>query len=406
MPVGDRPYHPSMRPLRVAVVGCGTAGPAAALMLHRDGHDVRFIERVAQPGAVGAGILLQHLGQEVLHRLGIGETLRTRSPEVTRVDAAAMDGRRVLAFDYGDLPGGIPGWGVHRGTLFETLLEAVRAEGVPLETGTTVTAVRPDDEGITVRTDTAERSYGLVIGATGRGRSSAASPVWPATTAFIPTEPCGPSSTTRAARRPDALPAVRRHPPLLGHPAHGAGPLERVLVDPRARYRAGHGPWGRRVAGSGAPVRRRARLPARPGHPPHAGPLPARALPPAGRHHPDEDAGVVLLGDAAHGMSPQLGAGGSLALADAWTLAAMLRRHESVTAALTAYRSQRRAHIRWYAFFSRLLVPAFQSDLDALAWPRDRVLGVMTAQPWVRRIMVSTLMGAQTSPWTSWSLPD
>jgi hypothetical protein len=52
------------------------------------------------------------------------------------------------------------------------------------------------------------------------------------------------------------------------------------------------------------------------------------------------------------------------------------------------------------------LVPAFQSDLDALAWPRDRVLGVMTAQPWVRRIMVSTLMGAQTSPWTSWSLPD
>jgi hypothetical protein len=43
-------------------------------------------------------------------------------------------------------------------------------------------------------------------------------------------------------------------------------------------------------------------------------------------------------------MSPQLGAGGSLALADAWTLAAMLRRHESVTAALTAYRSQRRAH--------------------------------------------------------------
>jgi len=170
-----------MRPLRVAVVGCGTAGPALTLMLHRDGHDVRLIERVAEPGPVGAGILLQRLGQEVLHRIGLGDTLRAQSPEVTRVDATAMDGRVVMGFDYADLPGGVPGWGVHRGTLLQTLLDAVRAEGVPLETGVTVTAVRPDDRGVVVRTDTAgDRSFAGLL----------------ATTGSIPTAPCGPSSTT------------------------------------------------------------------------------------------------------------------------------------------------------------------------------------------------------------------
>lgn len=69
-----------MRPPRVAVVGCGTAGPAVALMLHRDGHQVTLLERVARPGPVGAGILLQRLGQEILARIGLAATLRDLSP--------------------------------------------------------------------------------------------------------------------------------------------------------------------------------------------------------------------------------------------------------------------------------------------------------------------------------------
>ncbi len=405
---GIGPSMRSMRPLRVAVVGCGTAGPALALMLHRDGHDVRLIERVAEPGPVGAGILLQHLGQEVLHRMGLGDTLRAQSPEVTRVDATAMDGRVVMGFDYADLPGGVPGWGVHRGTLLQTLLDAVRAEGVPLETGVTVTAVRPDDRGVVVRTDTAgDRSFDLVIGADG------------------------------------AASVVRRESGLARHDrVYPYGALWAVVDDPEQRggaalYQRYHGtrhylgtlPTGLGRSSVFWSIRERDidsamtegvdawREQARPFAGEHdylldrvTHLLPARyrhvGCRQPDRHHPHRDAGVVLLGDAAHGMSPQLGAGGSLALADAWTLAAMLRRHDSVTAALTAYRSQRRAHIRWYAFFSSLMVPAFQSDLDVLAWPRDHVLGAMTAQPWVRRIMVSTLMGAQTSPWSSWSLPD
>ncbi|HZJ70855.1 MAG TPA: FAD-dependent oxidoreductase, partial [Planctomycetota bacterium] len=43
---------------RIAVVGAGTAGAAAAILLARAGHSVALFERVAVPGPVGAGITL------------------------------------------------------------------------------------------------------------------------------------------------------------------------------------------------------------------------------------------------------------------------------------------------------------------------------------------------------------
>ena len=41
------------RGLQIAIVGYGTAGQTAAVLLARDGHRVEFLEQAAQP--VGAG---------------------------------------------------------------------------------------------------------------------------------------------------------------------------------------------------------------------------------------------------------------------------------------------------------------------------------------------------------------
>ena len=57
--------------MKAAVVGCGTAGPAAALWLARQGHEVRVLERSPELLPVGAGLLLQPLGLCALARLGV-----------------------------------------------------------------------------------------------------------------------------------------------------------------------------------------------------------------------------------------------------------------------------------------------------------------------------------------------
>lgn len=61
--------------LEIAVVGAGTAGAASAFFLARAGHRVTVFERVPIPSAVGAGILLQPTGMQVLQSL---ETVGSR----------------------------------------------------------------------------------------------------------------------------------------------------------------------------------------------------------------------------------------------------------------------------------------------------------------------------------------
>jgi 2-polyprenyl-6-methoxyphenol hydroxylase-like FAD-dependent oxidoreductase len=61
--------------LRIAIVGSGTAGPAVATFLARDGHDVHLFERAPQKLPVGAGFLLQPTGLAVLNELGIRDDL-------------------------------------------------------------------------------------------------------------------------------------------------------------------------------------------------------------------------------------------------------------------------------------------------------------------------------------------
>ena len=57
--------------LRIGIVGYGTAGQAAALLLTRDGHDVEVFERAPVLGPVGAGFLLQPTGLAALWELGL-----------------------------------------------------------------------------------------------------------------------------------------------------------------------------------------------------------------------------------------------------------------------------------------------------------------------------------------------
>ncbi|MDB6079168.1 MAG: hypothetical protein JWO82_2915, partial [Akkermansiaceae bacterium] len=119
-----------MRKLKIAVVGCGSAGPAAAILLRRQGHDVELFERAPLCLPVGAGFLLQPSGMTVLKELGIYGQVAARGSRIDRLHAIERGGRLLMDLRYADVDRSLSGLGLHRPVLLEALLGAMTEAGV------------------------------------------------------------------------------------------------------------------------------------------------------------------------------------------------------------------------------------------------------------------------------------
>ncbi|MEO9325726.1 NAD(P)/FAD-dependent oxidoreductase [Nocardioides sp. C4-1] len=391
--------------MRIAIVGLGTSGATLACLLADAGIDVTVVEQADDPRPVGAGLWLQELGQQVLDRLDLLTPLRAVSRPVRRVHMTAR-GRTIVDLGYDALPGSKPALGVRRGDLFALLLSEVRRRGVPLRLGVPVTGVRPTPSGIAVETAHGDLgSFDLVVGADGsrsavrrsmnvtsRDRPYAYGALW-----AVVEDPDGSSTDTLfqglgadTSTYLGVLPTGRSSASLFWS------------VHTRdLQVRAGDLDAWRAVAA------------------PYAGPhtglldrvtelLPAsyRDVVVRSPFRVEGRCGAVLVGDSAHAMSPQLGVGTSLALADAWTLGHALAGDADLPRALATYARRRAAHVRWYQWTTRLMMPAFQSDLHPVAWPRDHLARPLTRTPGVAPVLVGVLCGDRTTPFTRWHLPD
>ena len=95
--------------LEVAIVGAGTAGPAAAIFLSRAGHRVRLFERAPVNLPVGAGFLLQPTGMRVLAELGLLEALLPQTQVIRRLHCLDRRERALLDLHYADVAEGLHG---------------------------------------------------------------------------------------------------------------------------------------------------------------------------------------------------------------------------------------------------------------------------------------------------------
>jgi 2-polyprenyl-6-methoxyphenol hydroxylase-like FAD-dependent oxidoreductase len=372
-----------LRGCNVVVAGAGIGGMTAALLLGSAGASVTLLERVAEPAAVGAGILLQPNGLAVLYALGLGEQLQRaawRTPPAAIRDPA---GSVLLELPLPDFGQGLDhALVLRRSHLYGVLLAAVGAHpAIQLRLGTQVRWASPDGTVRTCRQGVeAESTADVVVGADGAastvrahgdfGAVARATGAW-YVRALVPGAshelgwgeywtplglfggaPLGDGSTylyldatappvARALAQRD-LDAFRRRwaatLPLAASALEGLGSVDELLVNQVVRVDC------RRWA----------------------------------------DGRLVLVGDAAHAMAPNLGQGANSALVDAVVLAAELAAAQPVTQALVRYAARRRPAVGWVqdaadrlARLSRVSHPVLRRGRDVAL----RRLGRLTTGP-------------------------
>ncbi|MCA9311102.1 MAG: FAD-dependent monooxygenase [Phycisphaerales bacterium] len=385
--------------MRVGIIGCGTGGQAAAILLARRGHTVTVFERAPRLDPLGAGLLLQPPGLTVLRELNVLDVLRELGTPVHDLVGHTAGGRMVMDLAYGHLHPGLHGLGLQRAAISAALLDRMHEAQVELHLDTQIVDVRADDAPARVITSGGEVGpFDLVIAADGarstirglrgdvrRDRPYRWGALW-----FIGDDPDGSYGTTlrqiyRGTRHMIGfLPSGRR---ALDEPRRVslfwslplAGTDQLVKLDE----------WKgavRRLTALADPLLEQIRDASQLIQAPYRDVVLRRSF--RGR--------LVFIGDAAHAMSPQLGQGVNLALRDASVLARMIEREPTLDAALSAYERARRRHVRFYQFASRWLTPWFQSERDLLGLVRDAGFGPMCRVGPTRRQMLRSLAGIKT----------
>jgi 2-polyprenyl-6-methoxyphenol hydroxylase-like FAD-dependent oxidoreductase len=380
--------------LRAAVVGCGVAGLAAALALHRRGHAVTILEAFDRPRPLGSGLLLQPSGLAALRALDLADAVLGLGARIDRLDGRDLAGRRPMKMAYAAWRKDGFGLGIHRASLFGVLHDAVLAAEIEVRTGAEVSSF--DSLQTPTLTDEAGRRHGpfdLVVVADGsasrlRGllRPRARAPLYPWGAVWANARDDDGRFAGALHQRYDRASTMAGVLPIGAGPNGDQGLVSLFWSLPRAEmdgFFAGDlATWRARLLAIW----------------PETEPLLAQFVGPADfarATYRDVSVGrwstgaFVLIGDAAHGTSPQLGQGANLGLVDAVELALRVE----APAQLDRYQRARRRQTAPYQLMSRALTPLFQSHGWIGPAVRRWIFAPLAQAPGLRRIAASVLTG-------------
>lgn len=398
-----------MHTLNIGIIGCGTAGLAAAIFLGRQGHNLTLFEKFSAPLPLGAGLLLQPTGLEVLRRLDLLEDALNLGARIDHLYGRTSDGRPIFDIRYSELSPHIHGLGIQRGTLFSLLYSEVKKRNYPLRGDTAIQRADQDSFGCWAVTHKNERygPFDLIIDAS--GLRSLVRETQALHSQYTP-YPWG--AVWGLCHDPDsqfteALRQVYQGPQIM----IGVLPVGRALEEGQNApskvaffwsMKAGHlsaftkddlSNWKNHAIRLWPDIQplvdqfgKTAQL-----FPVTYGDVRMKSW---------NQGRLIFIGDSAHATSPQLGQGANLALLDAAILSDCLAFSKDIDAALINYHRHRRQHLRFYQMASRWLTPFFQSDLSWLGKIRDWSFSPMGRIPFMRQQMLQTLAGLKTGPIT------
>jgi 2-polyprenyl-6-methoxyphenol hydroxylase-like FAD-dependent oxidoreductase len=383
--------HPLLTQQHIAIVGAGFAGLASATLLARAGHDVTVFEKFATPQAVGAGILIQPTGLAAMRTLGIYDEILAHGARVNSLCGVSHTGRQVLDIQYERWQKGSFGVGLHRGALFNALWKSATQAGVNIVTGQELTQLNAlKDYDLRVIADGANSKLRAQMGLKFKDKLYPWGAVW----AVLPDPERRYDSTLwQWCRQANQMLGIMPTGYAPRSAPNSDTPVISLFWSLRAdRFddwrKAGLQAWKDSVLALN----------------PACADLLANitsidqltwaryhdiVMP---RYHTDSE---VVIGDAAHATSPQLGQGTNLALLDAVALSESLANSESIPAALAAYTQTRKGHLHFYSQASRLLTPLFQSNLTVLPWFRDRLMATSSTWPVIKGLNLQTLVGVR-----------
>lgn len=366
--------------MKIAIIGCGFAGLSAALFLSKKQNDITIFDKFHHPEPIGAGILIQPSSQEVLKKLGIYEELLLEAEKVFHMQGVNHKHKEVFLSRYQDYHPDAFGLGIQRKILFDILYKKCLAQSnIKFEFGQDIQSF----DNI--------KGYDLIIVANGthsllRNQLPIKQKKQPYPYGCIWTKMASDYSPNKLSQY------VRQSREMFGILPSGVDTHKRMVSVFWSL------PVDRPYELSEIFSKMEFYLKDKPDVM-HS----IRQQHFAFATYADvymekySHQNIVVIGDAAHAMSPQLGQGANMALIDSYFLQKCLDEN-NLTQSLEVYSKLRKAHLRFYSQASKFLTPLFQSDSTFNGILRD-TLFIMSKNISFSQKMSSQIMCGKRQSW-------
>lgn len=342
-------FNPSTHVImKINIIGAGIGGLTAAIALQHKGHQVEIFEAAAELRPIGAGIIMASNAMQIARRLGFAEAISSTGIVLERFGIGDHQGNPLQLMDiqavrqkYGE-----SSVAIHRGALQQILLQHLPNTSIQLNKRLSSVEQLPNGRVKAVFIDGNSSESDLLIGADGL-RSATRK-------AILGEKPLRYSSHTCWR----GIIPYHMETPSKGlelWAKTGGKRIAMIQVDPERVY---FYYTEKRQPGFKVPVAEQIAYLNKQlqDFPPQYAELIALAKPEEIFHDDLYDlkplsswyrGAVMLLGDAAHATTPNMGQGGCQAIEDAWYLADYLELYPDYAEAFAAYEQFRRPKVNY-----------------------------------------------------------